>query len=102
MSADNWARCPRCTAVAAAKFAAREVAIQASYGVAPVEKFDADRQALADDRATFEDRRPTFREDYEIYGAETGVVTVRYGGGCQVCGLVLDITEQHPIPGVAL
>lgn len=98
MSADNWAKCPRCTTVATAKFEAREAAIQATYGVAPVDEFDAARRTLANDRAAFEHSAPTFREDYEIYGAETGVVTVSYGGSCTECGLELSFTEQHPIP----
>lgn len=98
MSADNWAKCPRCSAVATAEFQAREVAIQASYGVVPVGEFDAARQALEDDRAAFGQREETFREDYGIHGAETGVVTVSYGGGCSKCGLELSFTEEHPIP----
>lgn len=39
-----------------------------------------------------------FREDYSIYGAETGTVTVEYRGECQRCGLVLEFTSEHPIP----
>lgn len=98
MSADNWAMCPRCTAIATAKFEARDAAIQATYGTVPVNEFDAARNALADDRAAFDRRHATFREDYEIYGAETGVVTVSYSGSCTECRLELSFTEQHPIP----
>lgn len=39
-----------------------------------------------------------FREEYGIYGAETGTVTVEYSGECQRCGLVLKFTDLHPIP----
>jgi len=98
MSADNWAQCPRCAAVATAQFKARDAAIQASYGVVPVHEFDTARAALAADMAAFDKREPTFREDYGIFGAETGTVTVSYGGCCEVCGLSLDFSEQHPIP----
>lgn len=38
-------------------------------------------------------------EDYEITGADTGIVTVGYSGSCTVCKLSLDFTETHPIPG---
>lgn len=41
----------------------------------------------------------TFREDYEIYGAETGTVTVSYRGECQRCNLLLEFETTHPIPG---
>jgi hypothetical protein len=67
----------------------------------PVDEFDKARQSLADDRSQFERRTPTFREDYEIYGAETGTVTVSYSGECTECHLKLSFTEDHPIPGVA-
>lgn len=98
MSADNWAQCPRCTAVRTAEFKARDAAIQASYGAVSVSEFDEARRALAADMAKFEDREPTFREDYEIYGAESGTVKVRYGGSCDDCGLSLSFDEEHPIP----
>ena len=42
--------------------------------------------------------RPEFREDYEIYGAETGVVTVSYSGVCRQCGLSLHFEDRKPIP----
>lgn len=43
-------------------------------------------------------RGSDFREDYGIYGAETGTVTVEYRGECQKCGLLLEFTAEHPIP----
>jgi hypothetical protein len=43
----------------------------------------------------------TFREDYEIYGAETGTVKVYYGGSCENCGLTLNFEHEHEIPGVS-
>jgi hypothetical protein len=42
----------------------------------------------------------TFREDYEIYGAEDGTVTVTYSGSCQSCGLSLSFRDDREIPGV--
>lgn len=98
MSADNWAQCPRCTAVGEAKLQARDAAVRASYGKVPVAEFDNARRQLAVDKASFERRDPTFREDYEIYGAETGSITVSYSGECRECGLRLSFTERHPIP----
>lgn len=37
---------------------------------------------------TFENQ--TFREDYEIYGAEEGVVNVSYSGHCKECSTGVD------------
>jgi hypothetical protein len=39
-----------------------------------------------------------FREDYEI-GQDEGVVSVRYSGECQRCGLSVTFEQEYPIPG---
>lgn len=44
-------------------------------------------------------RETEFREDYEI-GQDEGVVTVRYRGECQRCGLLFEFEQEHPVPGV--
>lgn len=99
MSADNWAYCPQCTERCEASFRQREAAIAASYGTVPVEKFDADRAKLDADKRAFDTRTPTFREDYEIYGAETGEITVTYSGHCTECACGLDFDDVRSIPG---
>lgn len=98
MSADNWAQCPRCTKRGREALEARNTAVQASYGQVPVEEFDEARRQHAQAVAEFERRHPTFREDYEIYGAESGVVTAEYSGSCEACGLRLTFIHQHLIP----
>ena len=40
----------------------------------------------------------TFREDYEIFGAEDGVVMVTYEGHSQRCGSHLDFRHEVPVP----
>lgn len=97
MSADNWAVCPRCMARARKAEADKLAEVMASYGTVPVAEFDAARAAIKPVRD--QDYR-TFREDYEIYGAEGGLVQVSYSGHCDVCGLSLDFKDEHPIPGV--
>lgn len=104
MSADAWSNCPRCIRRTQEVFASRQKELDASYGTVPVEKFLEAREALAKDlqeaaRALEGDDR-TFREDYEIYGAEDGVITVSYSGECRKCGLKLTFTHEQPIPGV--
>lgn len=100
MSADNWARCPRCTRIGTAQLKAREEEVQESYGKVPVDEFDEARRKLAIDRKVFENRERTFREDYEFYGAEEGIVTTDYSGLCSKCGLKLKFRESRPIPGL--
>jgi hypothetical protein len=100
VSADNWAQCPRCTAAGLKALEARNAAVHAGYGTVPVDEFDEARRQHAAAVAKFEQRQPTFREDYEIDGAEDGVITVRYRGGCRECGLGLSFTDERPIPGL--
>lgn len=95
MSADNWADCPRCKVIREAALTERERAVENAYGKVPVAEFDAMRAELERDANTLID--PTFREDYEIYGAEDGVVKVRYQGRCKDCGLSLKFEHDHPL-----
>lgn len=93
MSANNWADCPHCLAVArAAKDEAVRHAAE-SYGKVPVSEFDVLR-ALAEAPIQMES---TFREDYEIYGAEDGVVQVSYGGSCDECGAHLEFKFSQKV-----
>lgn len=96
MSADNWAVCPNCVAKARKAAEEQRAAAMENYGKIPAAEFQT---ALA----TVKDVNPqdfcTFREDYEIYGAEDGEVTVNYGGSCETCGTHLEFTDRHAIPG---
>lgn len=78
MSASNWAPCPACVAKERAKI---ELA-----GLPPDDCVDPYK---------FE----TFREDYEIYGAEDGTIVVDYSGWCQVCHIGLDFNTHHQFFG---
>lgn len=49
MSASNWTTCPKCASVARARKEAQIEAVQAAYGVVPVEEFDKLRAAAAKD-----------------------------------------------------
>lgn len=99
MSADNWAQCPRCWKRGAAVLAAQEVEVKRAYGLTTVDEFDRMRAELEEARRVFEKRRPTFREDYEFSGAETGTVDVDYHGECTECGLKLSFEDRREIPG---
>ena len=101
MSADNWARCPRCTIRERRRLDARAAEVAKLYGSVPVEDFDKARNDLDAEQRAFEKRPYTFREDYEFYGAEEGVITASYSGHCEKCGLSLSFKDEHPIPGSA-
>ena len=69
----------------------------AQYGQVTAEKFDELRSALISPE---EENFRTFREDYEFWGAEEGVVKYEYSGHCTKCELGLDFDGRRPIPSV--
>jgi len=96
VSADNWAVCPTCLAAANAELEELARQIADGYGVLPVEEWDGLRTRLA--QGIDERKLTTFREDYEIYGAEDGVIYVSYSGHCQKCPAGLDFKFAREIP----
>lgn len=95
MSADNYAVCPRCAKRRENELAARAEKLQAMYGKESLEEFDRARTELAAEQT--KRLAETFRENYEIYGAEDGVVRVTYSGGCSLCSLSLTFKHEHPL-----
>lgn len=95
MSASNWAECPRCKRRAQKAYDVAVKALAESYGKVPAAEYEAARDSLALGPVGRE-----FREDYEIYGADEGVVIVDYHGHCSKCGLELSFKETKPIEGV--
>ncbi len=97
MSASNWAICPRCLARAKAEEARQLAEVMQKYGQIPVQEFDTARAAI---NPVDLYKLTTFREDYEIYGADQGIVHVSYDGSCRTCGLCLSFNDERPIPGL--
>lgn len=96
MSADRWTVCPRCVRNREAALARRAEQVEAMYGKASMAEFDQARADLAAEKSGTIDME-TFREDYEIYGAEDGEVKVTYSGRCSTCHLSLEFTHTHPL-----
>lgn len=94
MSADNWAICPKCLAEAKASIDEQRAKVYATYGTVPIEEFDRLRDELPELR---DENYRTFREDYEIYGADSGLLHVSYSGHCSECGLGLDFEDEKMI-----
>lgn len=99
MSASNWAQCPRCTRRREREIEERAAKVRASYGIATPAEYERAVRNLRniDPKPTAGD---TFREDYEIYGAEDGTVKVDYAGSCRACGLKLAFKHTHAIPDI--
>lgn len=100
MSADNWAKCPRCQKALDGTVDILTRRLADEYGTIPVADYTELQNRLAEAVVKAKKGSATFREDYEIYGAEDGEVTVSYGGSCRECGLSLSFTDKHTIPGV--
>jgi hypothetical protein len=98
LSADNWAECPRCKVRHLAKVEAAKKAAAAAYGTVSVEEWRELEAAVEELRHNHPET--TFREDYEIYGADEGVLKISYSGNCGVCNLDFQISQSHPIPGI--
>lgn len=99
MSADNWAVCPRCNLVASRAADERAAAVTTLYGKVPLEEYERARsELLMSMSAERMGVTETFREDWEIYGAETGVVKISYRGSCLTCGLSASHEHELVLP----
>lgn len=93
MSADNWAKCPRCLKQAADKKKAAEEAMQLGYGKVPQEEFLV-LKAEADAPIALED---TLREDYEV-GIWQYDFRLHYDASCEVCGFKFSYRYEEEPP----
>lgn len=101
MSADAWQVCPQCSNGLHKEIEDVRTDMTESYGKVTADEFLYLIEKLAKlerdaEKAGDDFRQHTFREDYEIYGAETGTLTVSYHGQCTECGLKLSVKETYP------
>lgn len=88
MSADNWTTCPKCSKETRDRYERLYERISIGADLLPPGEFAALREALAECSADVTRKQfDTFREDYEIFGADGGEVHVTYRGRCTKCGL---------------
>lgn len=97
MSANNWAVCPQCTHRLAIEVEKAQGELDAAYGKVTLAEFDALRADVDAKRALLASptERVTFREDYEIYGADEALIGVDYRGSCKTCGLQVSFKHFH-------
>lgn len=100
MSADSWEKCPRCVSRAEVAWEKEAEELQDRYGTMPFGEFEGLINELRAKRSNLNkwESYRTGREDWDIYGAETGTVTIEYGFGCSVCGLSADFKQQLVLP----
>lgn len=85
MSADNWAVCPRCLYAAELLLQARQDETRKQYGKVTIDEWEVLSEVLTEELDT--EKLRTFREDYEFWGAEAGLLHIEYSGECTKCGL---------------
>jgi hypothetical protein len=101
VSADNWSTCPACWTRATEEHERRANEVQAMYGVATVEEFDAARAQLEKDRPR-EDEHMTLREDYEWWVNQPAlVIEGDYKCQCTACGYGTTCEVRYPLPPVS-
>lgn len=111
MSADNWAICPLCVQRATVERQdacdKADAVMRDAYGSRDYEEFQELQEDAAikrDDLREFlssdKERFRTFREDYEIYGADEGLVEVSYSGKCGTCGAGAKFHLERPVQAV--
>lgn len=94
MSADRYSACPRCRHNLEQQPKDLQETAALTYGKADQKRYDEVREQLLVANAALSSMRETFREDWELYGTQSGTLTVQYHGECSVCGLKLEFTDK--------
>lgn len=97
VSADNWAVCPRCKKNEENDIRALDLRIEKEYGKISIDDFLVLRNEAQQRREGLPKQEASFREDYEIFGAEDGAIEIHYSGHCKFCDLTLEFTDYRPL-----
>lgn len=94
MSADNWAKCPKCKHSGERDAAKARTKADAAYGkVLAVEWQRLEEEA----RAAASSDSFTLREDYELGTDEAGEFEVSYHAGCDRCGFKFSFKHKEKV-----
>jgi hypothetical protein len=91
MSADNWARCPKCQDKHDKEWALKVKKVESLYGKVSAEEFIKARETIREKPKLEE----TFREDYEIGLDKDGTFSVGYVGGCTYKGCGFKVSYSY-------
>jgi hypothetical protein len=107
MSADRWSTCFHCCRTAKNGVAAvhedYKRQLGEAYGQIPLDEYrllEAEAQAAvmaAQDKLSEIRDNTTFREDWDITGADEGTVCISYAGSCSVCGARVTFNAEQAI-----
>ena len=96
MSADGWQQCPQCSEEAEKKINELTNSIDEQYGRLDPESWLEFKRCTELDIDEIERSEQTWREQFEFFGAESGVLKVSYSAYCTVCKLKLEFKQEHP------
>lgn len=96
MSADSWAKCPKCKPDETDLRAARMKEAEESYGRVPPEEY-AKLLAHAEATRNPDEDNETLREDWEPYIDDKAVFHVDYRGECQRCGFLFVFSHKGSV-----
>jgi rubrerythrin len=94
MSADNWAKCPKCADALEKDRVKRIDDAAKQYGKIPQHEWEKLRDAAIKPEAEQED---TLREDYEIGVQSDGNFYVNYSGRCNECGFAFTYKDEKKV-----
>lgn len=96
MSADRWSECPRCKYLYDESVKEKINEIKSLYGKIPEEEY---LQKYRDAKISLlKEFDTSMRQDYEFYGAENGVLNIRFSASCNECGFSWSYKHEEKIP----
>jgi hypothetical protein len=95
MSADNWAKCPKCQDILNKAFTSKTERIKNLYGKVSAEEYNLKVRAIEAEAET--PINDTLREDYVICINSDGEFHVNYGGSCEVCGFHFHYQHEEKV-----
>jgi hypothetical protein len=91
VSADNWAKCPRCWK----KVETEKERVVGLYGKVGVKEFLEKVAGIKDEEP---EEMNSLREDYEL-GIWEGKFQVSYSGNCRLCGFNFGFKHEEEVKG---
>lgn len=94
--------CPRCSKNHREKVEKKREEVRKAYGQVSMEVWEKMRLELEKMRLGFDELQNemtgrSFRQESDFYGPEDGVITLKYYGRCQDCGLTVRFDHTHII-----
>lgn len=100
MNVMNFLACPNCKQIQKDRDSDAQKELDALYGQIPQEEWAAKRDEVMNRESA--SLKPSLREQYDLFGADAGKLTLNYRCNCSVCGMSYSysVEQDIPLPGV--